>query len=232
MKIIGVTGGVGAGKSEILHYIETHYNARVLLADEAAHAIEAPGGAIYESLIQLLERYPVPVTDAAGTIGGNTDDAAGGDTGGAAGSAPAVPPITLPDGRINKPEMARRIFSVPELLDQVNQLVHPAVKIYILDESAREKKAGRLDFFIVEAALLIEAGYKEHLDELWYIYCDVDERRRRLRASRGYSDEKIDNILRSQLSEQEFRDNADVVIDNSGSIEAACAQVDVALSRG
>lgn len=209
MKIIGVTGGVGAGKSEILHYIETHYNARVLLADEAAHAIEAPGGAIYEPLIQLLDRYPVPVTDGA-----------------------EAAPITLPDGRINKPEMARRIFSVPELLDQVNQLVHPAVKIYILDESAREKKAGRLDFFIVEAALLIEAGYKEHLDELWYIYCDVDERRRRLRASRGYSDEKIDNILRSQLSEQEFRDNADVVIDNSGSIEAACAQVDAALSRG
>lgn len=209
MKIIGVTGGVGAGKSEILHYIETHYNARVLLADEAAHAIEAPGGAIYESLIQLLERYPVPVTDGA-----------------------EAAPITLPDGRINKPEMARRIFSVPELLDQVNQLVHPAVKTYILEESARERKAGRLDFFIVEAALLIEGGYKEHLDELWYIYCDENERRRRLRASRGYSDEKIDNILRSQLSEQEFRDNADVVIDNSGTIEAACAQVDAALSRG
>ena len=209
MKIIGVTGGVGAGKSEILHYIETHYNARVLLADEAAHAIEAPGGAIYEPLIQLLDRYPVPVTDGA-----------------------EAAPITLPDGRINKPEMARRIFSVPELLDQVNQLVHPAVKTYILDESAREKKAGRLDFFIVEAALLIEAGYKEHLDELWYIYCDEKERRRRLRESRGYSDEKIDNILRSQLSEQEFRDNADVVIDNSGTIEAACAQVDAALSRG
>lgn len=209
MKIIGVTGGVGAGKSEILHYIETHYNARVLLADEAAHAIEAPGGAIYEPLIQLLDRYPVPVTDGA-----------------------EAAPITLPDGRINKPEMARRIFSVPELLDQVNQLVHPAVKTYILDESAREKKAGRLDFFIVEAALLIEGGYKEHLDELWYIYCDEKERRRRLRESRGYSDEKIDNILRSQLSEQEFRDNADVVIDNSGTIEAACAQVDAALSRG
>lgn len=209
MKIIGVTGGVGAGKSEILHYIETHYNARVLLADEAAHAIEAPGGAIYEPLIQLLDRYPVPVTDGA-----------------------EAAPITLPDGMINKPEMARRIFSVPELLEQVNQLVHPAVKTYILDESAREKKAGRLDFFIVEAALLIEAGYKEHMDELWYIYCDENERRRRLRASRGYSDEKIDNILRSQLSEQEFRDNADVVIDNSGSIEAACAQVDAALSRG
>ena len=89
-----------------------------------------------------------------------------------------------------------------------------------------------LEDIVAEAKALIEAGYKEHLDELWYIYCDENERRRRLRASRGYSDEKIDNILRSQLSEQEFRDNADVVIDNSGTIEAACAQVDAALSRG
>ena len=44
-----------------------------------------------------------------------------------------------------------------------------------------------------------------------------------------YSDEKIDNILKSQLSEQTFRENADVVIDNSGALENACAQVDHAL---
>jgi dephospho-CoA kinase len=64
---------------------------------------------------------------------------------------------------------------------------------------------------------------------MWYIYCDENERRRRLKASRGYSDEKIDNILKSQLSEQTFRENADVVIDNSGALEYACAQVDQAL---
>ena len=125
--------------------------------------------------------------------------------------------------------MARRIFSEPDLLQKVNNLVHPAVKEYILSSFAEEKEAGVLDFFVVEAALLIECGYGENVDAMWYIYCDENERRRRLKASRGYSDEKIDNILKSQLSEQTFRENADVVIDNSGALEYACTQVDEAL---
>lgn len=207
MKLIGVTGGVGAGKSEILNHMKSNYNCRILLADEAARALEAPGGAIYEPLISLLEEYPA------------ADPATG----------KAAAPITLEDGRINNPEMARRIFSEPELLKKVNNLVHPAVKEYILSAFAQEKEAGRLDFFVVEAALLIECGYGEDVDAMWYIYCDENERRRRLKSSRGYSDEKIDNILRSQLSEQTFRENADIVIDNSGSIENARAQVDDAL---
>lgn len=206
MKLIGVTGGVGCGKSEVLRYIETNYRCRIEFCDEVARALEAPGGAIYESLIGLLEEYP----------------AAGG------GSRPA--PVTLEDGRINNPEMARRIFSEPDLLQKVNALVHPAVKKYILDESAKEREAGNLDFFVVEAALLIESGYKEHMDVMWYIYCDEQERRRRLRSSRGYSDEKIDNILKSQLSEETFRRNVDVVIDNSGAIEDSCRQVDEVLA--
>ncbi|MDO5476763.1 MAG: dephospho-CoA kinase [Eubacteriales bacterium] len=210
MKLIGVTGGVGAGKSEILHYMENRYNCRVLLADDAARALEAPGGAIYEPLVRLVEEYP------AWDFEKEKD---------------GPPAVTLPDGRINNPEMARRIFSSPELREKVNALVHPAVKTYILEESAREREAERLDFFVVEAALLIEDGYKELVDALWYIYCDEKERRRRLRATRGYSDEKIDGILKSQLSEQKFREAADVVIDNSTTLDAAFAQVDAALTK-
>ena len=205
MKLIGVTGGVGCGKSEVLRYIETNYNCRIEFSDEIARALEAPGGAIYESLIRLLEQYPAD--------GGTGQKAA----------------VTLGDGRINNPEMARRIFSEPDLLKKVNNLVHPAVKQYILSAFEAEKEAGVLDFFVIEAALLIECGYGENVDAMWYIYCDEDERRRRLKASRGYSDEKIDNILRSQLSEKTFRDNADVVIDNSGLLEKTCTQVDQAL---
>lgn len=202
MKLIGVTGGVGSGKSEILRYMEDNYSCRIVLADEAARALEAPGGSIYEDLICLLDRYP----------------------------AGAAAPVTLEDGRINNPEMARRIFSQPELLEKVNALVHPAVKTWIMDEYRRESEAGSFDFFVVEAALLIEGGYKEEVDVLWYIFCNEQERRRRLKASRGYSDEKIDNILRSQLTEEVFRANADVVIDNSGQLDDSCRQVDRALA--
>ena len=116
MITIGVTGGVGSGKSEILRYLKSQYKCRILMSDNAAKDLELPGGVLYEPLIGLLEQY-----------------------------APSGEhePLVLECGDINKTEMARRIFGNKELLDKVNKLVHPAVNRYILDEIERERKAGR-----------------------------------------------------------------------------------------
>lgn len=54
MKVIGVTGGVGAGKSEVLAHLAGKYNCRVIMADRLAHQLEEPGGACYEPLVALL----------------------------------------------------------------------------------------------------------------------------------------------------------------------------------
>ena len=86
-----------------------------------------------------------------------------------------------------------------------------------------------MDFLFIEAALLIECGYDKIVDELWYIYADKEVRRQRLKESRGYSDEKIDNIFKNQLSEDKFRSHCKVVIDNSGTLEDTCKQIDRAL---
>lgn len=201
MKIIGVTGGVGSGKTELLHYIEKNYRCRILLADEASHEVMQKGGRIYEPLVALL------------------------------GSS-----VLDSSGEINRKEMAARIFSHEELLGRVNALIHPAVREFILEAVAEEREkaaAGAddaVDYFFLEAALLIECGYRSVVDEMWYIYCDLAVRRERLKKSRGYSDEKIDSILSSQLSEAEFRSGSDVVIDNSGNLEDAYRQIREALA--
>lgn len=203
MKIIGVTGGVGSGKTELLHYIEKNYRCRILLADEASHEVMQKGGRIYEPLVALL------------------------------GSS-----VLDSSGEINRKEMAARIFSQEELLGRVNALIHPAVREFILEAVAEEREkadAGAddaVDYFFLEAALLIECGYRSVVDEMWYIYCDLAVRRERLKKSRGYSDEKIDSILSSQLSEAEFRSGSDVVIDNSGNLEDAYRQIREALASG
>lgn len=54
MKVIGITGGVGAGKSEVLAFLSKHYNCRVIMADKAAHQLEEPEGRCFEPLISLL----------------------------------------------------------------------------------------------------------------------------------------------------------------------------------
>ena len=83
-----------------------------------------------------------------------------------------------------------------------------------------------IELFFVEAALLIEAGYKELVNEMWYIYADSNVRRKRLMYSRGYSEEKIQNIMDNQLTEEEFREACDFVIDNSGLLADSYRQID------
>ena len=95
-----------------------------------------------------------------------------------------------------------------------------------VDEIARERAEGKKDFLFLEAALLIEKGYLEIVDEMWYIYADEQVRRRRLKEKRGYSDEKITAIFRSQLKEEEYRRHCKLVINNSESLESACREIE------
>lgn len=54
MKIIGITGGVGAGKTQVLSYIGEHYNCRIIRADETAHLLYEKGQACYQALVELF----------------------------------------------------------------------------------------------------------------------------------------------------------------------------------
>ena len=58
--------------------------------------------------------------------------------------------------------------------------------------------------YYIDLELLIEEGYLDYVDEMWYIYAAEEIRRKRLKEARNYSDEKIDAIMQSQLSEEEL----------------------------
>lgn len=191
MRFIGITGGIGAGKSEILGYIKKHYSCEIYLADEVAHLVKQPGSRAYEELKELLGR------DVIGR-----------------------------DGEIDRGAMADIIFAKPELLEQVNEIIHPAVKEYLMDRLTCAGREGRTALFFVEAALLIECGYLALVDEMWYIYADESVRRDRLRRTRGYDEERISRIMAKQLTERAFRENCDFVIDNSGAFEESRLQID------
>ncbi len=195
MRFIGITGGVGAGKSEILSYLGKKTGVRVMLADEIAHELMEAGTDCYKCLRQTF----------------NDED------------------IWNSDGSFNREKLAKVIFSDKIKRDIMNSIVHPAVKEYVIRQQEYEKERGELSLLVLEAALLIEEHYDKICDELWYIYTSEENRRDRLKASRGYSDEKIDNIFKSQLSEEEYRKYCAVVIDNNGSVEAAFEQIDKAL---
>ncbi len=133
--------------------------------------------------------------------------------------------ILEPCGEIDKKKMAAVIFGNEELLAQVNAIVHPQVRVY-LEERIKEAAFDEdVELLFIEAALLIEAGYQEIVDELWYVYANRQVRKDRLRIHRGYSDEKIEQIMSSQLTDEEFRSSCDFCIDNSGELTKSYKQI-------
>jgi len=184
MYVIGITGGVGSGKSEVLRILKEESNCVVLKADDIANELKLKGQPCYEKIVDLLGES-----------------------------------ILDPDGEINRQLMGIAIFSDASMLKQVEQIIHPAVKRYILDRIDECKREGKIDYLFIEAALLIEDGYKQICDEIWYIYASVASRTNRLIKNRNYSLTKIESIMDSQLSEAEFRKNCECVINNDGDLE-------------
>ncbi|MCC8150926.1 MAG: dephospho-CoA kinase [Lachnospiraceae bacterium] len=197
MIFIGITGGVGAGKSAILTYIKEHYNSRVMLADEIAHDLMEPGNSCYDRLRILFRAEDVWFTD----------------------------------GRFDRLKLASVLFSDEHKREALNAVVHPAVKEYVIRQCDLERERGVLDILVLEAALLIEEKYDAICDELWYIYTSEENRRARLKKNRGYSDEKVDGIFASQLSEDVFRAHCAEEIDNNHAPENAFRQIDETLMR-
>ncbi len=68
------------------------------------------------------------------------------------------------------------------------------------------------------------------LEEMWYIYVSEPVRRKRLKESRGYSDQKIDSIMAAQKTDAAFRAACDYIIDNNDSIGKMQEQVALLLT--
>lgn len=133
--------------------------------------------------------------------------------------------ILLQDGSLDRKKIAELVFSDAELLEKLNGLTHPAVRREIISRAEEERRKGRT-FFFLESALAVEEKYNEICDQLWYVYADKKVRRERLKASRGYSDEKIDSVMANQKDDETFRNACSFLIDNSGSMEATKKQID------
>lgn len=184
MKIIGITGGIGTGKSTVLNFLKQEYNAYIVEADRLAHELMLPGEAAYRQ-----------ITDIFGTA------------------------ILSTDGTIDRNRLGTIVFGDAEALRKLNAVIHPAVKQYILQDIEARKKEGNVKYYVIEAALLIEDGYKTICDELWYIYTEREERIKRLIAGRGGSREKWENVIGNQSSDDYYRTNCDYVIDNGRGFE-------------
>lgn len=183
MKVLGITGGVGAGKSTVLAYLEERYGARVIQADQVGHLLQQPGESCYRRIVELFGRE-----------------------------------ILNADGTISRPKLGAIVYADPRKMVRLNAIMHPSIRRFIKAEVEAERKKGEVPFVTIEAALLLEDHYDEICDEIWYVYAADAVRVERLKASRGYSEERCRSIMANQKKEPDFRAACRLVIDNSSDI--------------
>lgn len=128
-------------------------------------------------------------------------------------------------GHLNRSKMAELVFNNAELLQQVNQRVHPVVEgmferwcQYFSDAPIVAK----------EAALLYESGSYKKLDQIWVVTCPEEIRFQRVMKRNGWSRDEIKRRLENQMPESEKVKRADVIIPN-GPEDAILPHIEKAL---
>jgi dephospho-CoA kinase len=125
------------------------------------------------------------------------------------------------DGGVDRRALGRLVFGNPDLLRELEAIVVPGVRT----EIRRRLAESSAPVIVVDAIKLIESGLARELDRLWVVACDPAEQRQRLIELRGMTPDEAQARIGAQPPQVEKIRLADVVIDNSGSLEATRAQV-------
>ena len=132
------------------------------------------------------------------------------------------------EGRIRRGEVARRVFGAdPDSACELRFLegiTHPLIGQRIADEIERIRHQGDHVIAVLDAAVLLKAGWDRFCNRL--IYVDASEETRRRRAlQRGWTAKEFEMREATQISPQEKRQRSDIVIDNEGFLDQTYEQV-------
>ena len=184
--VIGITGGIGSGKSVVTSLLRDKFDAAVIDTDTIGHEIMEIGKSAYKKVVEIF---------------GNK--------------------VIAEDGSIDRKKLGSLVFDNRELLCKLNDIIHPAVEAEV-DKRIAEFTQKKYKYIALETALLIKVRYNRKCDKVWFVYADKDIRLKRLYDNRGIGKEKAGKIFESQNTEEEFRQIADDIIDNSGSEAELC----------
>ena len=187
MLVIGLTGGIGTGKSEVSRILR-EMGAVVIDADKVGH----------ETYAANSETWRVVVA----TFGED---------------------VVLPDGQIDRQALSSIVFDDSVAVEKLNAIMHPRMA-KLLEERIQQHREVRADV-VLEAALLVEAGWNSLVDEVWVVTAPEEEAIRRASSHYNISPEAIRSRIRSQMPAEEKLKYADVVVGNTGSLEELRARV-------
>ncbi len=188
MKVIGLTGGIGSGKSTVSRFL-AELGAVVLDADKVGHEVFKPDTDAWREVVAVFGRQ-----------------------------------ILAPGGEIDRKKLGELVFGKPESLSRLNQIMHP--RMYdIVKARFEEYRQQGVGVVVLEAPLLVEAGWTSLVDEVWVVVASEPSVLGRLKGRVGLSREEALARIRSQLSNEERVKHADVVINSDGDLDGLRARV-------
>lgn len=184
--VVGITGGIGSGKSAVTRRLEQH-GVTVVDADVVARMVVEPGK---PALAAIAEHFGAQMLQA--------------------------------DGTLDRAALRSRVFSQESERHWLEQLTHPLIGQEIVDQIS----ASRSDYTVLSSPLLLDTSQKALVDCV--VVVDATEALQLQRTvQRDSNDEaQVKRIMAAQLGRNERLERADIVIDNSGSLDELNLQVD------
>ncbi len=188
MFVIGLTGGIGTGKTLVSNILE-ELGAAIVNADLLGHEVYKPDTEGWQEVVESF-----------------------GDG------------VLTPDREVDRRKLGAIVFSDPDAMSRLNAITHP--KIYrMVEERVKELDDQGIKVAVVEAALLIEAGWTPVANEIWVTTSFEEKVIERLKSRNNLDEDAIRARIRSQMTQDERVTYADVVIDNNESLEELGKQI-------
>ncbi|MGK5092374.1 dephospho-CoA kinase [Deltaproteobacteria bacterium TL4] len=193
LHLIGLTGGIGSGKSSVAEYIKKQ-GIPVIYADQLGHRVLEAG---HEGYFDVLRQFGKGILNA--------------------------------DQTINRAKLGEIVFNDTERLKQLNAISHPLIGKMLQHEASEQALLRQDGLVFIEAALLIEANWKQACQQIWVVMAHPEMVIARLKQRNGFTMDQIRARLKTQLTHEERLHHADVVIENNTTLDALYWQIDHAL---
>ena len=180
---VGLTGGIGSGKSEVARRLAEH-GAVLIDADVAAREVVVPGS---PGLAQVVEAFG--------------------------------PGVLRTDGSLNRERLGEIVFADPRLRAELNAIVHPLVREWMQEAERAAVQADGDAVVVHDVPLLAESRGKAGFDVVIVVDVPADVQVERLVGQRGMTAEQARARMAAQASREQRLAVADIVIDNSGSLD-------------
>lgn len=193
--IIGVTGGIGAGKSSVSNILRS-MGALVIDADKISRHVVEPNQVAWLKIKQAF----------------------GSD-------------VFREDNTLDRKKLAGIVFVSKEKKLLLESIIHTEVVSIIKERIDSLQKQDYNGMIVLDVPIPVENGFLDTVDRVWVVVSDDELRIKRIINRGGISREDAENRIKSQLTQDEYKELAHDIIENNGSLDELREKVEALYAK-